>query len=221
MRFLALIFLLIGLATKAQNLVPNPGFELFYDCPTQIGQFHLTQEWFSVNGGTPEYFHASCRSDWNKAHTGSGYIGFINFGHYNKVVEYIGVKLIQPLEADTYLVRYSIRAEHEPYFCDRVDVFFSDEDLSRRSWTPIYKSAQIINEAKFTEQPNDWIELEATYVANGQEKYLYIGNFTQPPLVDLYANPAYKDQIRPGWYTYVLVDDVSVAKHQIAPFPEF
>lgn len=47
--------------TNAQNLVPNPSFEEFDDCPFLPGQIEEATGWFDIIGGC-DYFH-TCGSN--------------------------------------------------------------------------------------------------------------------------------------------------------------
>ncbi len=210
MRLVAL-FLLSTTYIQAQNLVPNPGFELFYDCPTQIGQFSLTKDWFSANSGTPEYYNAQCRGSWNLAKGGQGYAGLINFGHYNKVVEYIAAKLTDSLKkGQTYYVAMDVLADNSPYFTDRLDIHLSMNNPRIRAWEPLFRSTSIANKKGILDDMDEWVTIDGEFEARGGERYIVIGNFSRADRVNKIANPNFTGAIRPGWYTYYFVDNVIV-----------
>lgn len=110
---------------KAQNLVPNPSFELYTSCPTGIGSvayspgytsFPTVKSWVNpLSNGTADYFN-TCASTISYAsvpqnsfgtqppRNGNGYIGIIpwqgviqNGNMTNVFGEYIECKLTQPM----------------------------------------------------------------------------------------------------------------------------
>src|SRR5689334_10862519 len=91
---------------KAQNLVPNPSFEIFDTCPDNVDQVNRAQGWSSF-GNTPDYFN-TCDSTGNMAVSiphnalgyqlaadGSAYCGLFNHEVF-EYREYIGSQLINP-----------------------------------------------------------------------------------------------------------------------------
>ncbi len=124
---LLLATLLTSLPVIAQNLVPNPGFEVYSTCPNSIGlitfnpgysSFLTAQGWVSpLQSGSPDYFHTCATPASNVhvpetifghqyAHTGDAFAGIIawharktNNVWYDEAREYLQCKLLQPLQA--------------------------------------------------------------------------------------------------------------------------
>ncbi len=131
--FLSLYFLLLCLSANAQNLVPNPGFENFLNCPSALGQVHYylglstvttADHWVSPTLTTPDYFNSCNTGDagvplnyrgYYPAHTGNAYAGIIAFDHItldttDLLHEYIQVKLTEPLQPGlNYMVSCYVR----------------------------------------------------------------------------------------------------------------
>src|SRR5690606_29989558 len=119
--FLSLYFILLCICANAQNLVPNPGFESYLNCPSNLGQVHYylglstvttAHNWVSPTLTTPDYFN-SCNlgnagvplnyRGYYPAHTGNAYAGIIAFDHItldttDVLHEYLQVKLTEPLQ---------------------------------------------------------------------------------------------------------------------------
>jgi gliding motility-associated-like protein len=117
------IISVLNIAAKAQNLVPNGGFEEFNNCPTNWAQidyspgyvsFPTVKDWVSpLEKTTPDYYNACAPTNskvnipqtflgYHDAHNGNGCAGLIPYndnisaGEYR---EYIQAKLTQPLIA--------------------------------------------------------------------------------------------------------------------------
>jgi hypothetical protein len=88
--------ILLFASAKAQNLLPNPSFEEYDQCPTGFGDFNgFVSAWIntSISGaaGTPDYFNAcntdECsvgvpfnrQADYAPALTGEAYSGFFTY----------------------------------------------------------------------------------------------------------------------------------------------
>ena len=95
--------------SRAQNLVPNNGFDIYTTCPNTGSQFNLTPPWSVLNNtiGSPDYFNAcdtvgtqgvpTNNFGYQQAVSNSGYYGLITYFEHNELREYLTVPLISPL----------------------------------------------------------------------------------------------------------------------------
>src|ERR1700690_3211462 len=100
-KYIISIFLLIFISTKisAQNLVPNPGFEIIDTYDLENGAIWAGQvaSWDSPTDGSPDAF-ATCSTSWITSipssgfgyqypHSGNGYSGegFFDRNHINRI----------------------------------------------------------------------------------------------------------------------------------------
>jgi hypothetical protein len=116
---IVVIVLLWGGLANAQNLVPNPSFEAFSQCPNTENDFNgFVDNWIRATFASPDYSNAcnvnagGCFTDvpnnfggFQAARTGDAYAGLISFmtnpNHTGGIDqrEYIEVELTQPLVA--------------------------------------------------------------------------------------------------------------------------
>ncbi len=123
----------------AQNLVPNPSFENYVECPdTSFLQFYalLDSTWMQFNSADPYntcslsnyYSIPENRFGSQNTHTGNGYVGFAVY--YNSVFsrEYIEVQLISPLiVGQTYYVQFYVSlADTMQYAIENIGAIFTD-----------------------------------------------------------------------------------------------
>ena len=125
--------LLHGAGLPAQNLVPNPGFEIALENPTYsaAGQ-NMDPFWFTHTGST-DFFHAAYRDfvrppatfrGFQEPASGDGMAGIIS-GR-----EFLAVELLSTLQKDEiYNVRFVVNLSEESEFAsDGIGVLFLEED---------------------------------------------------------------------------------------------
>lgn len=205
------ILWLLPLDILAQNLVPNPGFELFYDCPTGLRQLNKTKKWYAGNTGTPEYFRTDCKFTNGEPNSGRGFTGLILFGGYTDAIEYIGVELNDTLkEGVQYCGAFHIRAADSYMYIDQIGMFISEKKEYVDMWAPIFKSAQILSQYSKPIVPElGWLKVSAEFIATGNERFVTIGNFAEPDRHVKSINE-FSSNGGLGWNSYYLVDDVSI-----------
>ena len=75
MRRLILISMLIipAIIVRGQNLVPNPGFEIYNACPSTYGELERAVPWNKPTTGSTDYFNAcnSVQGPWLMLHRSS------------------------------------------------------------------------------------------------------------------------------------------------------
>src|SRR5438045_1941266 len=87
---LLIAVLLFRTLIVAQNLVTNPGFENYVNCPTTDGQINMSMDWSDPTGTGPDYFNscATYASGYSvpsndlgnmDPHTGNAYAGVFTY----------------------------------------------------------------------------------------------------------------------------------------------
>ena len=194
------LVLLVGLwgVSNGQNLVPNASFEEFDTCPVKPGNAaNDLQDWSMPTSGSTDFFHGCSASmgipeNFNGSQDpkdGLGYVGFYAYAP-NDYREYLQVRLIRPLIKDsTYSLSYSLSlSERSDYAVAGIDVLFTSKLLSVKTKKPLTKKNWLgpgmgryhyLEDTRsiFYQDMENWHTVRTTFVANGSEHYLILGNF--------------------------------------------
>ena len=189
----ALLLSLVGLSAastlSAQNLVPNPSFELNSGCPTLPSQINLVNSWTKPNTGSPDYMHTCATGTivhipnnmWGSqnARTGNAYAHLLVFPPALNFREYIQAQLTSPLVAGkTYVVTYYVsRCDNTRYAIQNMGAHLSVNALGPyANFANINVVPQVAHGSIITDHTN-WTKIEGEIVATGGEKFITLGNF--------------------------------------------
>lgn len=186
----------VGLAQV--NLVPNPSFEDYSQCPSTLGQIDYATGWSSVRG-TSDYFN-SCNTSvgswvgvpnnfWGHQYPvfGNGYAGFA--AKYGTAREYLGISLINPLQIGTeYYVSLKVSLSsngNSGQFCgvNKLGMLFSTVHYSNNNIAPICNCAQVYTNSIITDTLN-WIRIKGSFIADSNYSFVSIGRFFSNVLTD-------------------------------------
>lgn len=208
------------------NLVPNPEFEEYEDCPSEHGNIESTSDWFRVNpDGSPDYFNRCINLSggtfptpdvpsngfgYQDAKSGDGYAGIFVYGYDTR--EYIQVRLDSPLEiGETYLLSMYVSVGDVKWGISELGMYLSDEPTEGTGWYFLLDvEPQVKNDPNtILSDTAGWTLISGIYVAEGGEEYLTIGNFVSDSLTyveEINGDPLYRNQ------SYLYIEDVSVIK---------
>lgn len=235
-------FTLIGLAlilsmvSHAQNLVPNPSFEYYTECPEGPGKIEFAYPWLKIRGSS-DYFH-ECGSGGFGIPISNGGGGYARTGQAQALFktwcinsssvgrEVIGIELLESLhEGVTYRVEFYLSMQDSIWYASKnVGAYFSvlqpDSDIdSIESYQP-----QVRYEGDFITDKEGWTRVSGSFVAQGGERFLSIGNFdTYGETETLFVpgggvNPWHSDVY---WScSAYFIDDVSVVPDSITSVHE-
>ena len=180
------VSLLVPLWGLAQNAVPNPSFEEHIGCPSPASHMGLLNSWSNVIG-TCEYLHECGINGFgipvNKggggyARTGQAYCLF-NTWSQSQYFEVLGVELEVELEAGKgYRVEFYLSMLDSVWYASKnIGAYFSAEQPpsnadSLQSYLP-----QVRYEGDFITDKEGWTRVSGSFVAQGGEKFMSIGNF--------------------------------------------
>lgn len=195
------------------NLIPNPSFENFNNCPISetnpyysgLNQICLATPWFqpfqpndssSMCGGSSSDFFHKCsgnipiipyKQDFQNPKNGSGFSGIsiVNPWNPNDYREYLEVSLSEILKRKNYCVSwYSNLSGDSGQSVNRIGAYFSKDTIIQLGfWDPIYVIPQVENLAIVTDTHN-WIPFHQSFIAEGGERFFTFGNFRDGNLID-------------------------------------
>jgi len=227
---LILLIQLFSITGKAQNLVPNPGFEEGLTCPTSIGNVgDECLDWYPsvgpldpISQPTPDWFHA-CSSYENLSppdilngnqlpFEGSGYVGMFTYVPGFAPIGYsenIAVQLNSALEVGhQYLVEFKVH--------NLIGALgLATNNMGFRFTTfPAFPSSEegIDNFSHFRvdtviSDTANWVAISDVFQADSAYEYFHIGNFYKDENTVI-------DTILPmaSGAAYYLIDDVSITE---------
>lgn len=182
----------------SQNLVENPSFEAFLECPDHLGNFGEDLEYWSVpTQGTTDYFNTCSLSmgvptnfmGEQTAKFGDGYLGFYMYAPED-YREYIQGEFKEPLKKGiTYTLSFYISlAENSDHVVRDFDVLLSTKPIDVKIKKGLTKwqlskiegnnftIVEILGD-EFIRDDNAWTNISTTFLAGGGEQFITIGNF--------------------------------------------
>jgi hypothetical protein len=235
MRNLIFIPLVLGASLlKAQNLVPNPSFEEYTECPWNFGQWADVVGWTSPYNNSADYFNAcagagaagvplNSMGEQDPAE-GTGYMGLYTYALGDPTYrEFISAQLVEPLQpgVPVYLCfkvalgGFGSSAENSAnYTCSGVGMkFFNVLPTDWSGWYeylyPDYPNSAAIHLEQAITDTSAWVTVSGTYVPDSAYTQIVIGNFFSDSLSD----PFIFDMAGYGVSNaaYVFIDQVSVS----------
>ena len=204
------------------NLVPNPSFEDTTSCPDWWGQIDHAQYWYSASAaGTPDYFN-SCNNDifsvpnnvagYSSAQDGHSYIGLASYYEpFYNVREIIQVPLFDALIKDKkYKLSFYIKLAHDVsmYAINCMGCLITEQPVFLTSDSLTKYSPQINYFDTILDDSINWSKIEGEFIAQGNEKYISIGNFMTD--TEITINIINNNADDPAAYYYI--DNVSLIK---------
>ncbi len=220
-KILLLYFTLLGLTSNGQiigpNLVANPSFEQYIQCPFNSSQIKFAFPWEDCLGGngSSDYLNY-CTShpgliitlNLRPPRTGVGMAGIYMFGTWigDEYREYIMGVLTDSLKKQK---RYCGEFYTGYVICkqavENIGMYFSIDTVLNYSGL-FALVPQIENHNGVLKDTNNWEKVVGSFVAKGGEKHLTIGNFKD----NLHTNFEEVDYSPVG--AYYCIDDVSVCE---------
>lgn len=220
----------------SSNLVFNPSFEDYVDCPKKIeskGVLTVVEGWYQPTAGSADYYNRcatrECGVPQNKLgyqmpHSGNGYCGI--YCSKNEYREYLQTELREPLKAG---VRYRVSfhvclSENSTGAVSTIGALFTPDRIAdtaksilmRKSSRSIGSLVNQVISTPYSPQvvsnhiladTAEWMEIGGEFIAEGGELFLTIGNFFDVAHSGI-AEYEWLSQMLTGSYYYI--DDVSV-----------
>ncbi len=191
----------------AQNLVPNPSFEIQDTCPL-VSQIQLAPPWNSPTSGTPDLFNSTCAMQNSSGHIGIGSSGVYCYSVFPDNREYLQAPLISNLQAGTnYCVSFWVRRANFRYGTNQIGAYLTNGPTSLVSTSVLAVTPQVTNNPSNILSSTSWVRISGNFIASGGESHIIIGSFATDAQTDtLVANAA-----NPSKISYYYVDDVNVS----------
>lgn len=216
-------YLLTATIAVAQNLVPNPGFDINNSCPNQIGQIDKADGW-SVWGGTPDYFHSCSNATFptygvpvnvrgfQVPHSGDAYVGLFTFSSLNaNFREYVGRPLSTPLTVGTtYFISFFINhadVNVVSHATNNIGVKFSTVPYSLVNPDTALDNAHVFLTTVVSDTAN-WVFVSGSFVTDSAYSHIGIGNYFSDAATTIAFGSSGAN------YAYYLIDDICVSADQ-------
>lgn len=228
-RLFSLFFVLFFVEmVMGQNLVPNPGFEDYTNCPNDVGELYCATGWKNCSNqttGSPDYFNICANATtpyvgvpntllgFQQPHSGNGYAGIICYetGATNWR-EIIGTKFLTPMTiGQKYYVSFFVNLSlnysglNTNTSIDKLGIRFTTVNHDSAHGPSINNICNIVS-SSFVTDTSGWTKISGSFIADSSYQYLLIGNFFD----DLNTN-----KIRyggtPDSNSYYFVDDMCIS----------
>ena len=227
--FFILLFYIGQEEIIAQNLVPNPSFEdTVGSCPVGAAYIIYVPPWYNAIGSI-DYYNACDLSNsfgvpvssWGKefAHSGNAFAGLAGYAFaFHNGKEFIEVPLTDTLKAGRkYFVSFYVSlGDSFQYAISDIGACFSANGIGNNLYQIITLTPQVKNPiGNFLSNKNGWMQISDTIIANGAERFLAIGSFTNDSINPdtLYVGGSSTTGIPFDWRgAYYYLDDVSVTE---------
>ena len=224
-----LLCLLLAVPVSSQNLLKNPSFEQFEQCPQRLGNFHAdVVAWSTPTDGSTDYFNACSTSmgtpeNFNgkqPAEFGVGYAGLYLYAPED-YREYLQAELTRPLlQGEEYQVSFFVSlAERSDYAIKEFGVLFAKDRLGIPIKKELSKSQYYrqkgnvytymeIGYSNFYDDTQTWIPVTTRFTAKGGERFMILGNFKKNDRTRKFKT---KYSAKKGAYYYIDAVEVKVA----------
>lgn len=219
--------LLASSSAYGQNLIPNPGFEDYSNCPDSISQLNKATPWETPTWGTPDYYN-SCSGPcdyvtpgltpvcipenifgFQETHEGEGYAGFYSFRHSDNYREYLQTPLSSAMQSgQVYTVTIQVSLADHSYACATdFGIAFTNTEVDEAHFYHLSSISVDLQSPLITDSVN-WTELTWDYTATGNENYMIIGNFNDNAQTTTTMGCA-------NWHAYYFIDGVGVVQKDL------
>ncbi|MEI8203495.1 MAG: T9SS type A sorting domain-containing protein [Bacteroidota bacterium] len=240
---LILCISLLITAVNAQNLVLNPSFEEYSNCPDDWSQVQYATGWESYCL-TPDYFN-NCSSNpifsvpsnlsgsYQLASSGNAYCGFnaywSSFGTQGlkNIRDFIGSQLITPLIIGTkYYVSFKVSPGYNNggnpgCACNNIGIKFTTFSYNNYGIDSVTSPA--VNNFAHISSPiiicdtTSWSTVSGSFIADSSYKYIMIGNFFD----DNHADTLIFNSSNFVCYAYYYLDDIYVSKDSVENIEDY
>jgi hypothetical protein len=220
---LAISIFCICINAYAQNLVPNPSFEIYTLCPDTPNEISRATGWSSYRE-SPDYYNSCATSGttqyvpmtwygYQQAASGNAFAGIGCHGSQGGADtifrEYIGAQLSTMLTiGQKYYVSFKVNLGDLHSLCasNNLGIIFSTVPYSHINSAPIRNFAHVFTTAIITDTAN-WTTISGSIIADSAYQYIIIGNFFD----NLHTSVNVLNSTTYPCGSYYFIDDICVS----------
>jgi hypothetical protein len=230
-----------SMASAQKNYVLNGDFEQYSSCPLSNDDINVAKYWVGIDSQRvgiatciPDYCN-TCADTPNRVttvpksdayyqwpHSGNGMaqiVMFVNYWPYGRLRDYLQGRLVKRLTpGKSYCVTFYVcLSESSRWAVKEISAYFDNGSIDTASecWRPQTRyTPQITNQGGIISDTMHWTKIEGSFVANGTEQFITIGNFKDNASTtksSIPANPYSANYVLDTASGY-LTDDVSVVE---------
>jgi outer membrane protein OmpA-like peptidoglycan-associated protein len=219
-------FISLTLQAQEKNLVENPSFETYINCPDKPTSMDLTHKlipsWTYPSAATPDYFNRcgtgevrvpSNFAGQSEPKTGDAYMGSILTGTEYNYREYFQGTFSRPMvKGKKYCVTFYYRlASLSRFAVDQLSVYFDQTEVKTATKENLGVTPQVNNKpGLFLDNLEDWERYCQVYTASGNERYFIVGNFKNYDNTNYVVTDKNVTNLRNKSYAYYFFDDFTV-----------
>lgn len=222
---LLFIFLVTAYQAQVANLVENGSFEIIKGKVKGLGCVDASADWKNVTNAKADLFVKENKlpivltsgNSYGKEEPkeGDNYVGLVVYSPKDKIARnYITSPLNQPmLKGKKYCVSmYISLAEGSKYATNNLGInFHKKQPKQEEAKTIVEKTAILHNQAKMVNATYGWEKVCGTYISEGGEEFITIGNFTATDKSKIEKTLKIKDYKGViSEFAYYYVDNISV-----------
>lgn len=176
------------------NLVPNPSFEEYSQCPDGQGQLERALGWINPNTSSPDYFNLCATSILSRIPSnafgfqypqdGNAHCGLFFVADNFSGAEYAQIQLSEKLKPNKkYCINFyvSLADKQSSFYMNKIGAYFSVNQITNTNqarfdqYIPqfFYDGINPLNDT------SSWINIQGEFIAMGGEEYLTLGNFNE------------------------------------------
>lgn len=216
------------------NLVPNPSFEMHDTCPNSAAQIIYSTPWIVPTTGTPDYYNACYDTitlgdnlfsvpknyfGYQPTVTGNAYGGFFAwYTYFSTFREYVQANLTTTLMANQkyYVTIYVSLGDSSRIATDDIGIYFSQTAINRTDFDAFGYTPQISNpNGNILSDKINWMKISGSFIAQGNEQYITIGNFKPDTNTDTVNVMPYLSANSDYNAAYYYLDDVCISSDSL------
>lgn len=218
----SVIFILSSAILSAQNIVPNPSFQLYDTCPDAAGEVHYCKYWNVANNSTPDYFTTCTANSYisipsnfaGYQNAPNAYVGVETYDEGGDWREYVTTSIPALTIGATYKVSLKLSfGDKCEYKTVPPQIFFHINASINNTPSHIAHDPQIDFSDLGVFDDTDWVVISRNFVPDSAYTHIVIGSFK----TDAFSSITVHDPAAPAYnIAYYYLDSVSVEKQPVS-----